>query len=438
MELNLEQFYHACNPSKTIIVGDPEERRYYIDFSSVRGGKIIEELSRTIARLSPDEPTCQLFTGHIGCGKSTELLRLKAILEEKGFYVIYFESSEDLEMADVDLTDILLAIAHQVTEHLQDESIYLKSEYFQNLFREMAQIFPNSLEFNHELEFNRSIKKMAAQSKESPRLRTQLRQYLEPRTSGILTSINQDIIIPATHQLKQQGKRGLVVIVDNLDRVDNKPVSSGRSQPEYLFVDRGEQLRKLSCHLVYTIPLSLIFSGSSEFLKNRLGGGVPPKVLPMVPVYLRSGKDCPHGLKLLRQMVLCRAFPDQDPVKQLEFITEVVDTPETLDRLCRVSGGHIRNLLGLIYRCLQSEDPPFPRSLVETVIQERAAELSLALKPGDWELLREIALTKQVRGEPKYQRLLRNMFVFEYRLGRLGRWFDVNPILFYSIDRIDA
>jgi nucleoside-triphosphatase THEP1 len=433
MKLNLRQFYQACNPSKTLVVGDPDQRRYYIDFSAVRGGKIIEELSRTIARLSPDDPTCQLFTGHIGCGKSTELLRLKQNLEEKGFYVVYFESSEDLEMADVDLTDILLAIAHKVSENLKTQSIYTKSVYFQNLFTELFHLLPNSLEFIKELDFDLLIGQITAQSKESPKLRSQLRQYLEPRTSGILNSINTEIIHPATTQLKQQGKKGLVVIVDNLDRVDNKPVASGRSQPEYLFVDRGEQLRKLNCHLVYTIPLSLIFSSSAEFLKNRLGGGVPPKVLPMVPVHLRSGEECQQGLTLLRKTVLARAFPDLDPAAQLSLITEIVDTPETLDRLCRVSGGHIRNLLGLIYRCLQSEDPPFSRNLIETVISERAAELSLAMQPGDWELLQEVAQTKQVRGESNYQRLLRNMSVFEYRVGDSGRWFDINPMLFYFI-----
>jgi len=51
------------------------------------------------------------FTGHIGCGKSTELLRLKTELEQQGFHVVYFESSQDLDMADVDISDILLAIA---------------------------------------------------------------------------------------------------------------------------------------------------------------------------------------------------------------------------------------------------------------------------------------------------------------------------------------
>jgi predicted ATPase len=72
MALDLGRFYQACNPSP-LDLANPEARTYYIDFSSVRGGNIIRELGRTISRLSPDKPTCQLFTGHIGCGKSTEL-----------------------------------------------------------------------------------------------------------------------------------------------------------------------------------------------------------------------------------------------------------------------------------------------------------------------------------------------------------------------------
>jgi hypothetical protein len=104
--LNLLRFFKACNPSKTLVMGDASDRQYYIDFSDVRGCKIVEELQRTIVRISPDDPTCQLFTGHIGCGKSTELQRLKAELELAGFHVIYFESSQDLDMADIDVSDI--------------------------------------------------------------------------------------------------------------------------------------------------------------------------------------------------------------------------------------------------------------------------------------------------------------------------------------------
>ena len=44
--------------------------------------------------------------GHIGCGKSTELFRLKDKLEQQGYHVVYFEFSEDLDMGDVDISDI--------------------------------------------------------------------------------------------------------------------------------------------------------------------------------------------------------------------------------------------------------------------------------------------------------------------------------------------
>src|SRR5690242_14350868 len=105
----LPRFYKACNPSYALNMGDVLDQHYYIDFADVRGCKIVEELQRTISRISPDEPTCQLFTGHIGCGKSTELQRLKAELEAIGFHVVYFESSQDLDMADIDVSDILLS-----------------------------------------------------------------------------------------------------------------------------------------------------------------------------------------------------------------------------------------------------------------------------------------------------------------------------------------
>jgi hypothetical protein len=72
--LDLQQFYDACDPTQPL-----RGKRYYIDFSTVRGGDIVQELERKIARLARNRPTTQLFTGHIGCGKSTELFRLQML-----------------------------------------------------------------------------------------------------------------------------------------------------------------------------------------------------------------------------------------------------------------------------------------------------------------------------------------------------------------------
>jgi hypothetical protein len=426
--LNLSRFYKACNPSYTLNMGVKLDRQYYIDFADVRGCKIVEELQRTISRISPDEPTCQLFTGHIGCGKSTELQRLKAELELAGFHVVYFESSQDLDMADIDISDILLSVARQVSVSLEAIGLKQKPGYFTNLFREIGDFLQTPIELSGEAEFSLGIAKITARTKDSTQLRNQLRQYLEPRTNSILQAINEEILDKAIEQLKLRGQKGLVVIVDNLDRVDMRPMASGRTQPEYLFIDRGEQLRRLKCHVVYTIPLALIFSNEYEALKNRLGGGIAPKVLPMVLVRQRDGSDYEPGMLLLRQLVLARAFPEFPSGEREQFITQLFDSPETLDRLCRVSGGHIRNLLGLLYSCLQRQDPPFSRDCLEAVIKDYRDDLLLAIDECQWELLFEVVQQQSVKGESDYQSLLRSMYLFEYRDPR-GRWFGISPAL---------
>lgn len=448
MSLDLQKFSVACSPGRPLIIANSDDRKYYIDFASVRGGKIIENLKRTIVRLQPDQPTRQLFTGHIGCGKSTELRRLEFELQQEGFHVIYFEATQELDTANIDISDILLVIARQVSSSLEKLNVELHPRGFKALLKEAADLLQTPIELSGEanllgmgtlkastqgeVEFSLpgGIGTLTAKTKSNPKMREQLRQYLEPRTNAILQAINEEILKPAIEQLKKQGKKGLVVLVDNLDRIDTRPVLAGRPLSEYIFVQRGEELGKLHCHVVYTIPLELIFSNESEALTNRLGGGVPPKVLPMVPVQLKDGSESQEGMELLRKLVLTRAFPNVEPEQRMGLVKEVFDSQETLDRLCRVSGGHMRNLLGMLLRCLQEQDPPFPRSCVEKVIRESANTMLLPITSDEWELLRQLVKERRtVTGETEYQTLLRSLFVFEYRDQQGEIWFDINPIL---------
>lgn len=160
MLLDLDRFYQACNPSRPLMMENAVDRSYYIDFAQVRGGKIIEALGRTITRISPNTPTCQLFTGHIGCGKSTELWRLKAELEQAGFHVVYFESTQVLDVVDLDVTDILIAIAGQVSESLEAINIRLKPGYFNKLFGEIVNFLQTPLDLELQGELSVGIAKL--------------------------------------------------------------------------------------------------------------------------------------------------------------------------------------------------------------------------------------------------------------------------------------
>ncbi|WP_287253077.1 hypothetical protein [Moorena sp. SIO4E2] len=448
MTVNFTQFYKATNPSKTLDLTQAEDQKFYIDFSSVRGGALIEQLKAQITLFSEDQPTCQLFTGNIGCGKSTELYRLQAELLKEDFHVVYLESSQDLEMNDVDVGDILLVIARQVSESLEASQVNLPLKGFKAFLQEITTLLGSELlgsditpievkvpkvgefgikEKQGEYSLSVGIAKITTRAKNSPTLRNRLRDYIEPRTNTIINVINTELIEPAIARLQYQGKRGLVVIVDNLDRVEILPKPWGRTQPEYLFVDRGEQLRQLNCHVIYTMPLGLRFSNDYLLLTNRFG--VEPKVLPMVPVKQRNGKECEEGMAKLRAMVMARAFPKLAPAQRLQGISEVFDAPETLDRLCSISGGHLRQLLSMIRDWIMVEGKlPLSRAGLDQVIRSRCNRIRLAIEEEDWELLRQVHQSQEVRGDYDYQALVRSLFVYEY-YDTQGSWFTVNPIL---------
>ena len=420
MSLDINHFYKASNPSRPI-----QDPRYYIDFSDVRGGDLVQELARTILELSPDEPTAQLLTGHVGSGKSTELFRLKSKLEAAGYHVVYFESDSELEMADVEVTDILLVIARQISSSLEATGINLKPSYFQQLFRSISDTLQMPMEIS-DVSLSVGIATITTQSKDSTDLRSQLHQYLEPRTKNILEAINKELLEPAIAQLKDQGKAGLVAIVDNLDRVFPNPKPSGRLQPEYLFVDRGEQLKRLRCHVLYTIPIALAFSDDLPILMNRFG--VRPLVLTMVPVQNIDGYPNEASLTKLQQMVLARAFPDLSARDRLAQVLVLFDDVSTLDRLCTICGGHMRSLLRYLYGCLRKQSPPISRQTLEQVIRDERNDMLALIDETEWQLLFQAVKFRNFQGDSDYNRLLRNLFLYEYRDDR-GRWVDINPVL---------
>ncbi|NES18074.1 MAG: AAA family ATPase [Symploca sp. SIO3E6] len=372
-ELDLRRFFIASSPAKIMDAGNPEKQRYYIDFSPVRGNQR-KSLLRTITYLSPDEPTCQLFTGHIGCGKTTELSKLKAELEEEGFYTIYLALNQEINVANVETFSIFSNIRNQLLEQYKLINIDSSNTAFYG--------------------------------------------------NDILEFININLIPNFIEKLKQMGKEGLVIILDDFNRLDNNLETQKITEIENFFIDIV--LKKLSCHVIYTIPVVLTFS--NEFGKLRNYFGVAPEILSMVPIKLKDGTECHEGIELMRQMVLARAFPHIPLDERLNLITEIFESLETLDRLCTISGGNIRNLLILLYRCLQQEDPPLSRTCLERVIKQYRNELIRSISDDEWELLNKFAEQKNILGLKDYQTLVRSLFVFEYQYEG-DRWFDLNPVL---------
>ncbi|CAM2064841.1 hypothetical protein SCOR_05670 [Sulfidibacter corallicola] len=86
----LKWIYNACDPF------EPATSKQYKDCSAARGGGIFVDEFTNHLRLATD-CLCILFTGHIGSGKSTELLRLRErLLKEKVDQVYYLPVLVDM------------------------------------------------------------------------------------------------------------------------------------------------------------------------------------------------------------------------------------------------------------------------------------------------------------------------------------------------------
>src|SRR4051812_3151627 len=101
------RLYRACEPNEPIGPDDPR----HVNFDEVRGDNVVLELSNTIQLADEDSPKCHLFPGHRGVGKTSELLRLKSLLEKVTFHVVMFDVQDALDVNDLDFPDLIVYIA---------------------------------------------------------------------------------------------------------------------------------------------------------------------------------------------------------------------------------------------------------------------------------------------------------------------------------------
>ena len=356
-----KQLYNAFDPFQPLPAGDPA----YVDCQEVRGdGDILEALGKEI--LYSDRNTCQLYAGHRGAGKSTELLRLQQFLDEKGFFVVYFPADEkDIDPEDVQYTDILLACTRNILAAFKDKTNspailnWLKGR-FEDL-KDFLQTEISLDELSIELQLL-LLAKITTKIRSEPNERRKIRDLINPHTTTLTQALNE--FIQDVKKNLPSGYDELVLIADNLDRI--VPVIQGqdRSNHDQIFIDRNEQLKALDCHLVYTVPISLIYSDRSASLTDIYG---TPQVLPMIMVQTPENESYPPGINKVIE-VLQKRLTTIDPSKS---IVHLFDNRKSLENLCLMSGGHVRNLLLLMKEALKYTNTlPISKKALQRSISE--------------------------------------------------------------------
>ncbi|MEA5569424.1 ATP-binding protein, partial [Anabaena sp. UHCC 0399] len=388
---------------------------------------ILVEVGREI--LLSDRMTSQLYAGHRGAGKSTELLRLQKFLDEAGCFVVYFPSDEeDIDPEDAQYTDILLACTRHLLEGLKDtvKPVSLLN-WLNNRWQDLkdfalTEVSLESLSVEAQIS---QFAKITANLRTEPSQRQKIRERVNPHTVTLIEALNEFIKDAKNHL--PSGYSQLVLIADNLDRIVPIPQEDGRSNHDQIFIDRSEQLQALDCHLVYTVPISLLYSNRAADVANIYGN---TQVLPMIMVQTPENQPYQRGIEKVKE-ILQKRLSLIDPTLS---VVDMFEQRKTVEKLCLMSGGHVRNLLLLMKEAIKyTSSLPIPNRAVQRSISELRNTYRNTVFSNEWEALAKVYQSKQIENDQLYRGLLFNRCVLEYRYlngdGESQIWYDIHPLI---------
>jgi len=399
----------------------------YVDLDQVRGSAgLIGRMARK-TRLS-DQPGCQVITGHRGSGKSTELWRLGRELtqpengQDAKYAVVTLCALDALDPNDVDVPELLLAVVRQVAETLREEpyGIELKPAYFDTLWSRIKDALGAELDLTGG-DLTTPLGRIGLAVKSSPDARATVRKALEPHTATLLKAAN-DVVGQAVAALDKQGRKGLVVIVDDLDKMITRPHDAGCPTTEYLFVHRSAQLTGLNCHTVYSIPIEIAYSSMEPTIRSRYGGAL--HVVPMTRVTGRPPDRAPHceGIERLKEVVRARAEAAGADLRDLFEDGKMRD-------LILFTGGQPTELMTMTREAIVAEGLPIGEAGIKRCRTEAERKYRRLVRKEHMAVLRQVAKTGQVVRSDETEPILRELLASRTVLLYMNddEWYDLNP-----------
>ncbi|HEY74106.1 MAG TPA: hypothetical protein G4N99_12645, partial [Thermoflexia bacterium] len=329
--------------------------------------------------------------------------------------------------------DLLLSIARRVTSDLTGTGVALPPDLLESVehwFRETIYTEEQRRIVDRELQTEaalgiglpesmplvaRLLARVTGQIKTGSTIKTELRAKLDPQISQLMANLN--LLLKAAYaQLRKADRQGLVLIIDNLDRVVFRDLGHGRTSHTDLYVEHGEHLCGLDCHIIYTVPISLLYSDRATAVEQIF----PTRyVLPMIKTHDRADRPAEDGLGYMRRILAARI--------DLDALFE----PQAVEFLCRQSGGHPRDLMRMVRQaCVYAPGDVWPRPISLEVAQRAADQLvatySRMIPESHYPLLAQVHLTKSIQSDDAHELMLYNLSVLEYING-LPAWHDVHP-----------
>lgn len=357
-----------------------------------------------------------LFTGYRGTGKTTELYRLQARFREE-YEVIYYDASEKLDLYNCKVTDLLMAIAEEIHEHMKTIGNTLSEKilkdvadwFFEKVLEKEKSIAAEAggnTEISSPKWFSLITSKIFAGMKVDTKDREIMRRKLENNFSGLLEKINI-LLTCAADQLKNQGKKGLIFMIDSLDKGGREGLD------KELFIANGKCFAQLKANFIYVVPISLLYDSQSSLL--HFGH----EILPMIPVF---EKDTDH-------------IPQEENIRQLteligkRIVIEAIftDSGETLRQFILTSGGHLRDLLKLLQEACSLTSNRISPPHAEIAVNRLTNDYERIILDDQYKRLVNVYREQTSTNDAVSQSLIHNNVILVYQQKNAMEWKDVHP-----------
>jgi len=318
-----------------------EELSLFLNTNKARGGTPVRQRILRTLENNNYEAWHSLFVGYRGCGKSTELNKLKQDIIDAGdeYLVLSYSVFKELDPNNINYIELFIVTMEKLFVAAAENGIKISNEYWEKIklwdsSTEISKIKETHLgaEFEAGVEtsfgipyFQKLFAKLKATAKTTRSFKEVLTTEIEPRLTDLIDNCNL-LINEVRLGLIANGKKDLLIIIEDIDKISQEASTE-------LFVKHSRPLTQLNANMIFTFPIALYcsshFASIKPFFKDSFE-------LPMIKVKEKNGEESPIGIETMEQIV----------AKRMDL--SLFENTDTLKQMILMSGGCLRDLFLLI------------------------------------------------------------------------------------------
>jgi energy-coupling factor transporter ATP-binding protein EcfA2 len=207
-----------------------------------------------------------VIAGHIGCGKTTELLYLKQYIHNPlGYYVVYVSAEDGFDIWNFRAEDFYLHIISGLLHANKTDGLNINANALEKLGKklfsdtEVIAELKNTFNFDAVLEqgfkldfwvkFGLTFKSIFTSQNTTTR---QVREKIKNDKAGIVQELNKILIDVRQQIITQKLGKDLLIVVDGLEKINELSYQT-------LFIDDVGVLKNIGTNIIMPVPVSMLY-----------------------------------------------------------------------------------------------------------------------------------------------------------------------------------